>query len=57
MHFFEYSLAQYPKNGYLIDNISLDLHNSDFPDNIVTEYERRFSQFGPIYRLEAYKKR
>ncbi|MBQ6165508.1 MAG: tRNA (guanosine(46)-N7)-methyltransferase TrmB, partial [Clostridia bacterium] len=38
-------------------NISLDLHNSDFEGNIVTEYERRFSQFGPIYRLEAYKKR
>ncbi len=55
MHFFEYSLAQYPKNGYLIDNISLDLHHSDFEGNIVTEYEQRFSQLGPIYRLEARK--
>lgn len=57
MHFFEYSLAQYPKNGYLLKNISLDLHHSDIEGNIVTEYERRFSQFGPIYRLEAYKQR
>ena len=55
MHFFEYSLAQYPRNGWLLQNISLDLHKSDFPDNIVTEYEARFSQFGPIYRLEAYR--
>ena len=36
-----------------MSNISLDLHNSDYQDNIVTEYEEKFSKFGPIYRLEA----
>ena len=45
------------QSGFGIYNVSLDLHNSDFPDNIVTEYESRFVSLGqPIYRLEAYLK-
>ncbi|MBR3768505.1 MAG: tRNA (guanosine(46)-N7)-methyltransferase TrmB [Clostridia bacterium] len=55
MHFFEYSIEQYTLAGYKLKNISLDLHNSDFEGNIITEYENRFSSMGmPIYRLEAY---
>lgn len=54
MHFFEYSLEQYSKCGFLLQNISLDLHNSDFEGNIITEYEQKFvSQGLPIYRVEA----
>ena len=35
-------------------NVSLDLHNSSFEGNIMTEYEKRFTELGqPIYRLEA----
>ena len=57
MHFFEYSIAELSQNGYALKNVSLDLHNSDFENNIVTEYEKRFSELGqPIYRLEAYLK-
>lgn len=55
MHFFEFSLEQYTLAGYKLKNISLDLHNSDFEDNIVTEYEKKFSEQGfRIYRVEAY---
>lgn len=55
--FFEFSLAELSDCGWTLKNISLDLHASDFEGNIVTEYERRFSEQGfPIYRLEAYKK-
>ncbi|MBR5438122.1 MAG: tRNA (guanosine(46)-N7)-methyltransferase TrmB [Clostridia bacterium] len=55
MHFFEFSIAEYSQSGYKIKNVSLDLHNSDFEGNIVTEYEKRFSDLGqPIYRLEAW---
>lgn len=55
MHFFEFSLEQFSQNGFGLKNISLDLHNSDFEGNIVTEYEQKFSEQGfPIYRLEAY---
>lgn len=57
MHFFEYSIEQFSAAGYRLRNISLDLHNSSFEGNIVTEYEARFSSQGfPIYRLEAYLK-
>ncbi len=56
MHFFEYSIEEFTKCGYKLKNISLDLHNSDFEGNIVTEYESKFVAQGlPIYRLEAYK--
>lgn len=57
MHFFEYSLEQYSHSGFWLENVSLDLHNSDFEGNIETEYEQRFAAAGaPIYRLEAYKR-
>lgn len=54
MHFFEFSVEQFSQNGFGLNNVSLDLHNSVFEGNIVTEYEKRFSDMGqPIYRLEA----
>ena len=57
MQFFEFSIQSFSENGFALKNISLDLHNSDFEGNIVTEYEHRFSSMGmPIYRLEAYIK-
>lgn len=53
--FFEYSIEQFSLCDYKIKNVCLDLHNSDFVGNIVTEYEQRFIDLGkPIYRLEAY---
>ncbi len=55
--FFEYSIEQLSNFGFTLKNVSLDLHHSDFEGNIVTEYEKRFSDLGqPIYRLEAYLK-
>ncbi len=57
MHFFEFSLEQFSSCGFALKNVSLDLHNSDFEGNIVTEYESKFVAQGlPIYRLEAYIK-
>ena len=54
---FEYSSAQLSSFGFTMKNISLDLHNSDFEGNIVTEYEQKFVALGlPIFRLEAYIK-
>ena len=55
MHFFEFSIEQLSAAGFKIRNVSLDLHNSGFEGNIVTEYESKFVSKGlPIYRLEAY---
>lgn len=57
MHFFEFSIGEYTKLDFLLSEVSLDLHNSGFEGNIVTEYEKRFSDLGqPIYRLVATKK-
>lgn len=54
MHFFEFSIEEFTKEKFVLENVSLDLHNSGFEGNIVTEYEKRFSDLGqPIYRLEA----
>ena len=51
---FEFSLNEFLECGWKLSNISLDLSNSDIEDNIMTEYEERFSNLGqPIYRLEA----
>ena len=52
---FEFSVESFSRCGWLVSNVSLDLHKSDYKDNIITEYEEKFSAFGPIYRLEAIK--
>ena len=55
MQLFEFSLEQFSQNGFSLKNVSLNLHASGFEGNIMTEYERLFSEKGaPIYRLEAY---
>jgi len=50
---FEGSLESFSRMKWTLANVSLDLHNSNMEDNIMTEYEEKFSPHGPIYRLEA----
>lgn len=51
---FEYSLGSFSEYGLLLKFVSLDLHNSDFQGNIMTEYEEKFSEKGNrIYRCEV----
>lgn len=51
---FEYSLTSFSEYGLLLTYVSLDLHNSNFEGNIMTEYEEKFSAKGhPIYRCEV----
>lgn len=53
--FFEYSVESLACCGYKLKNVSLDLHNSGFAENTVTEYEEKFAGMGKrIYRLEAF---
>lgn len=57
MHLFEFSIEHFTASGFALKNVTLDLHNSGFEGNIMTEYEKRFVSLGqPIYRLEAYIK-
>lgn len=54
---FEYSLVSLTNFGYKINDISLDLHNSDYPLNIETEYEEKFSKKNNlIYYVNVIKK-
>ncbi len=54
---FEYSLESFPKSNYIIEDISLDLHNTD-RDNVQTEFEEKFSNKGfRINYLKAYPKK
>ena len=42
---FEFSLDSYKEYGYSINNISYDLHSENI-DNVMTEYEEKFSKMG-----------
>ncbi|WP_069999594.1 tRNA (guanosine(46)-N7)-methyltransferase TrmB [Cellulosilyticum sp. I15G10I2] len=53
---FAYSIEEFSAMEWLMKNVTLDLHNSDMEDNIMTEYEKKFSELGyTINRLEALK--
>lgn len=54
MKLFEFSLNSFTAENFKLENITLDLHNSRFEGNVVTEYEQKFIDLcQPIYRLEA----
>lgn len=51
---FESSLMSFSEYGMLLTFVSLDLHNSDYEGNIMTEYEEKFSSKGSrIFRCEV----
>lgn len=51
---FEFSLNSFAAFPLRMQNITLDLHNSNYEGNIMTEYEENFSSQGfPIYRCEC----
>ena len=53
---FEYSLKSLTDYGYKIEDISLDLHNDEYTDNIMTEYEQRFVSLNKnIYMVNVKK--
>lgn len=53
---FEYSLISFNENGYSLKELSLDLHNSLIENNIMTEYEKKFSEKGMrIYYVKVVK--
>ncbi|MDR0804308.1 MAG: tRNA (guanosine(46)-N7)-methyltransferase TrmB [Oscillospiraceae bacterium] len=53
---FEFSKNSFNENGFVITNVTDNLHDSDsnIDGGVMTEYERRFSNMGlPIHYLEA----
>ena len=53
---FEFSLEEFEAAGFKLKELTYDLHNSEYnDDNIVTEYEKNFSEKGfKINRVVAY---
>lgn len=53
---FVFSLENFSEHGYILKNISFDLHSNYEGDIITTEYEDKFSDRGMnIYSVEAYR--
>ena len=51
---FDFSLKQFEEAQLAVRDVSFDLHAEDRPENIMTEYERKFSGFGEkINRCEV----
>lgn len=51
---FEYSIVSLTNNGYVIEDINLDLHALKPIDNVMTEYEKKFVKLGnTIYKMKA----
>lgn len=53
---FDFSLEEFEAYGFRLENLTYDLHNSEWNEgNIMTEYERNFSAKGfTINRVEAW---
>lgn len=53
---FDFSLEEFRECGWRLEDITYDLHNSEYnADNVMTEYEKNFSERGfTINRVEAY---
>ncbi len=51
---FDFSIPEFEAAGYEIYEITRDLHSLDDKSNVMTEYEKKFSDKGqPIFRLKA----
>lgn len=54
---FDFSVNEFKESGFEILDLTYDLHNSDYTENITTEYEEKFIKKGvKINRLVAVKK-
>lgn len=53
---FEFSIKSYVKHHYQIEDLSLSLHEDDYPLNIMTEYEKKWKERNvPIYYISVIK--
>ena len=53
--FFTYSVEQFSRNGYHLNNLTLNLHAHEPEENVRTEYEQKFADRAQrIFRVEAY---
>ncbi len=55
---FEFSLVEFVQSDWLIEEVWVDFRRDEHPEDVITEYERKFMNLGqPIYRvIFRYKK-
>ena len=55
---FSYSIKSFNNYGYYIEDITFNLHERGDQDNILTEYEEKFTKINnPIYKIEVIKQK
>ncbi|MDH6366315.1 MULTISPECIES: tRNA (guanosine(46)-N7)-methyltransferase TrmB [unclassified Breznakia] len=47
---FEYSIIEFQNFGFKLEEIYLDFRSEQHDEDIISEYERKFMEKGPIYR-------
>lgn len=47
---FEYSLLEFQNGGFKLIELSLDYRSETHDEDVISEYERKFMEHGPIYR-------
>lgn len=47
---FEYSIIEFQNNGFELIEIDLDFRSEQHDEDVITEYESKFMELGPIYR-------
>ncbi len=53
---FSFSIKSFNNYGYTINDLTFDLQQENYPDNVETEYEKRYKQRGNhIYRIDVEK--
>ncbi len=56
-HLFEFSVKEFTRYGYQIDDLCLNIYDEKVADNIPTEYELKFASRGfPIYSIAVSKR-
>ncbi|MDF2521985.1 MAG: trmB [Clostridia bacterium] len=54
---FDFSVEEFKESGYELTEVNYDLHSLVDPSNVMTEYEKKFSEMGvKINRLKALNK-
>ncbi|OCN03715.1 tRNA (guanosine(46)-N7)-methyltransferase TrmB [Erysipelotrichaceae bacterium MTC7] len=47
---FEYSIIEFQNFGFVLEEIFLDFRSEEHDEDVISEYERKFMEEGPIYR-------
>ena len=47
---FEYSVLEFQNNGFMLMDINMDFRAEQHDEDVISEYESKFMELGPVYR-------